>query len=164
MPILAHMNFFAPLNESQRKAVAIALSTKDFCVIHGPPGTGKTTTVVELIRQLVLRGDRVLAVAPSNIAVDNLAERLSVTPRGQEKKLRLLRVGHPARITPTILKNTLEAVTSRGDDSLVVADIQRELQEHYSSLSAKDKKQVVSWCHVELGKKFIRRLRYSVRN
>lgn len=139
-PIYPSINFFTNLNESQRKAIAMALSTKDFCVIHGPPGTGKTTTVVELIRQLVSRGDRVLAVAPSNIAVDNLAERLSVTPKGQDRQLRLLRVGHPARITPMILKNTLEAVTSQGDESLVVADIQREIQEHYSSLSATDKK------------------------
>jgi ATP-dependent RNA/DNA helicase IGHMBP2 len=93
-----------------------------------------------LIRQLVLRGNRVLAVAPSNIAVDNLAESLAATPPGQERPLRLLRVGHPARITPAVLENTLEAVTSRGDESLVVADIQKELQQHFAALSARDKK------------------------
>lgn len=46
-------------------------------MIHGPPGTGKTTTVVELIAQAVKRGDKVLASAPSNVAVDNMAERLA---------------------------------------------------------------------------------------
>ncbi|MFN9974841.1 MAG: AAA domain-containing protein, partial [Phycisphaerae bacterium] len=44
--------------------------------MHGPPGTGKTTTVAEVIRQLVARGERVLACAPSNTGVDNLLERL----------------------------------------------------------------------------------------
>src|SRR6185369_1640259 len=60
------------LNESQREAVRFALSARDLAVIHGPPGTGKTTTVVELIRQAVRRGEKVLACAPSNIGVDNL--------------------------------------------------------------------------------------------
>ncbi len=50
--------------------------TPELALIHGPPGTGKTTTIVELIIQSVQRGERVLAVAPSNIAIDNIAERL----------------------------------------------------------------------------------------
>src|SRR5205807_1402462 len=64
------------LNTSQQEAVQFALSAHDLAIIHGPPGTGKTTTVVELIRQAVRRGDKVLACAPSNLAVDNLLERL----------------------------------------------------------------------------------------
>src|SRR5262249_24424874 len=55
------------LNESQGEAVAFALAAKDVAILHGPPGTGKTTTVVELIRQAVRRGERVLACAPSNL-------------------------------------------------------------------------------------------------
>jgi MoxR-like ATPase len=47
------------LNESQLSAIAVALASQDVCLIHGPPGTGKTTTVVELIRQAVARGERV---------------------------------------------------------------------------------------------------------
>ena len=54
--------------------MAFALSAQDVAIIHGPPGTGKTTTVVELIRQAVLSGQRVVATAPSNLAVDNLLE------------------------------------------------------------------------------------------
>jgi hypothetical protein len=65
--------YFDVLNDSQRNAVQTALQSKDIFCIHGPPGTGKTTTLVEIIRQCVSRGERVLAVAPSNIAVDNLA-------------------------------------------------------------------------------------------
>ncbi|MGA1525802.1 MAG: AAA domain-containing protein, partial [Planctomycetota bacterium] len=65
------------LDASQRDAVAAALEADPIALIHGPPGTGKTTAVVELIRLAVLRGERVLATAPSNVAVDNLAERLA---------------------------------------------------------------------------------------
>ena len=71
---------FAPLdgalNPSQQEAVRFALFARDVAVLHGPPGTGKTTAVVELIRQAVRRGEKVLACAPSNLAVDNLLERL----------------------------------------------------------------------------------------
>src|SRR5262245_7033769 len=66
----------AGLNESQRRAIDFALSAKDVAILHGPPGTGKTTAVVELIRRAVRRGQRVLACAPSNVAVDNVLERL----------------------------------------------------------------------------------------
>ena len=55
-------------------------------MIHGPPGTGKTTTVVELIRQAVAMGLKVLACAPSNVAVDNLVERLAVKQVRKERE------------------------------------------------------------------------------
>jgi superfamily I DNA and/or RNA helicase len=61
----------------QRKAVGKALSCNHFMLLHGPPGTGKTTAVVEIILQEVKRGHKVLACAASNIAVDNIVERLS---------------------------------------------------------------------------------------
>lgn len=76
------------LNPSQREAVEFALSAREVALIHGPPGTGKTHTCVELIRQLVKRGERVLVCGPSNISVDNLVDRLSKT------KLDIVRVGH----------------------------------------------------------------------
>jgi hypothetical protein len=67
----------------------------------------QTTAVVELIRQAVARGERVLASAASNIAVDNMAERLLAHSAGHAKPLRVVRVGHPARlcVQPTTLKN-----------------------------------------------------------
>jgi primosomal protein N' len=68
------------LNASQIEAVEFALAAADVAIVHGPPGTGKTTTVVELIRQAVARGEKVLACAPSNLAVDNLLERLQPRP------------------------------------------------------------------------------------
>lgn len=61
----------------QRAAVAKALGANNLLLLHGPPGTGKTTAVVEIILQEVQRGCKVLACAASNIAVDNLVERLA---------------------------------------------------------------------------------------
>ena len=71
----------------------------DVGMIHGPPGTGKTTTVVELILQTVkTQRSKVLACAPSNIAVDNIIERLAAAEPG----LRIVRIGHPARMLESI--------------------------------------------------------------
>ncbi|KAJ2236893.1 ATP-dependent 5'-3' DNA helicase hcs1, partial [Coemansia sp. RSA 475] len=64
------------LNAEQRSAVNFALTVKEISVIHGPPGTGKTQTLVEIVRQLVRQEKRVLMCGPSNASVDNMAERL----------------------------------------------------------------------------------------
>ncbi|MSR59181.1 MAG: DNA-binding protein [Planctomycetaceae bacterium] len=92
------------LDDSQREAVSHALAAEGIAIIHGPPGTGKTTAVVELIRQTIRRGERVLACAPSNLAVDNLLERLLA---GGERAIRL---GHPARVLPELREHTLDVL------------------------------------------------------
>src|SRR5258708_16001986 len=84
------------LNATQQAAVRFALAAEDLAIIHGPPGTGKTTAVVELIRQIVLRGQTVLACAPSNLAVDNLFRR-PVPPRQNATPPR-----PPPRISPPL--------------------------------------------------------------
>ena len=80
------------LNTSQKEAIEFSMKQKELAVIHGPPGTGKTTTVVELITQEVKQGSKVLCCAPSNVAVDNLLEKLA------KNKIRVIRIGHPARV------------------------------------------------------------------
>ena len=90
------------LNEVQLGAVQFALSARDVGLIHGPPGTGKTTAVVEVIRQAVRRGRKVLACAPSNLAVDNIFERLLGF------RERVVRLGHPARVLPELREHTLD--------------------------------------------------------
>lgn len=108
------------LNESQRAAVAHALAARDVAVIHGPPGTGKTTAVIELIRQAVARGERVLACAPSNLAVDNLFERL--LDAGES----VVRLGHPARVRPELREQTLELLVENHPDMRVVRNLFKE--------------------------------------
>ncbi|CAN0469770.1 unnamed protein product, partial [Ectocarpus sp. 12 AP-2014] len=87
------------LNDSQREAVAFALATRDVALIHGPPGTGKTTTVVALIREAVAHGWRCLVCAPSNVAVDGILEKLVAKLGGRP---RVVRMGHPARLLPQV--------------------------------------------------------------
>lgn len=114
--------FNARLNPYQHEAVLKSLSAQDVSLVHGPPGTGKTTVLVEIIRQAVAKGARVLASAPSNIAVDNLLEKLLETP------LKVVRMGHPARILDSLRHATLSAqVAEHGDQSYIrELDQQRE--------------------------------------
>ncbi|MBQ6512662.1 IGHMBP2 family helicase [Methanobrevibacter sp.] len=82
------------LNNSQKTAIENALSCENFFLIHGPFGTGKTRTLVELISQETRQNHKVLATAESNAAIDNILERLM-----ENKKLNLTRLGHPQRVS-----------------------------------------------------------------
>lgn len=108
------------LNPSQIEAVQFALSAEDVAIIHGPPGTGKTTTLVELIRQITRKGQTVLAVASSNLAVDNLLERLIAA--GEDA----LRLGHPARVTPVLREHTLDLLVENHPEVKIAEKLTRE--------------------------------------
>jgi superfamily I DNA and/or RNA helicase len=110
----------AQLNASQRDAIAFALSARDVAIIHGPPGTGKTTTVVELIRLAVAQGEKVLACAPSNLAVDNMLERLIALGVGA------VRLGHPARVSPELRAHTLDLMVENHADLKVARKLIRD--------------------------------------
>ncbi|GLT96075.1 hypothetical protein SLE2022_137240 [Rubroshorea leprosula] len=114
--------FNSNLDHSQKDAISKALSSKDVFLLHGPPGTGKTTTVVEIILQEVKRGSKILACAASNIAVDNIVERL--VPH----RVKLVRLGHPARLLPQVLDSALDAQVLRGDNSSLANDIRKEIK------------------------------------
>ena len=114
--------FNAGLNDGQRAAVAACLAARQLCMIHGPPGTGKTTAVVEYIRQEVARGRRVLACAPSNVACDNLAERLAAAGT-----VRLVRLGHPARVAAALQRHSLDAQVRAAEGTSIVRDVRAEL-------------------------------------
>jgi len=90
------------LNDSQKLAIENALSCENFYLIHGPFGTGKTRTLVELISQETRQNHKVLATAESNAAVDNILERLM-----DNKKLNLTRLGHPQRVSKHNITQTL---------------------------------------------------------
>ncbi|NXJ28396.1 SMBP2 protein, partial [Dicrurus megarhynchus] len=126
--------FNASLDESQREAVSFSLAQRELAIIHGPPGTGKTTTLVEIILQAVQQGLKVLCCAPSNVAVDNLVERLA------GGRARLLRLGHPARLLQPIQRHSLDAVLARGDNAQIVADIRRDIDQAWAKTKkAQDK-------------------------
>jgi ATP-dependent RNA/DNA helicase IGHMBP2 len=91
------------LNASQLEALRKILGARDVGFIHGPPGTGKTTTLVHAIMHVVKYERQVLVCAPSNAAVDLLADKLS------DRGLSVLRIGHPARVTEQSLSKTLDA-------------------------------------------------------
>jgi ATP-dependent RNA/DNA helicase IGHMBP2 len=91
------------LDGPQLEAVDRALRAEDVALVHGPPGTGKTRTLVEIIAQAVARGERVLATGASNGAVDNLGLRL------HRAGLDVVRLGHPARVAAALESVSLEA-------------------------------------------------------
>jgi superfamily I DNA and/or RNA helicase len=91
------------LNDSQLVAVRHVISAQDVAIIHGPPGTGKTTTLVQAILETTRRERRVLVCAPSNTAVDLLTEKLA------ERGVNVIRLGNPSRVSELLLKHTLDA-------------------------------------------------------
>ncbi|WP_338791785.1 AAA domain-containing protein [Bernardetia sp. MNP-M8] len=90
------------LNESQKNAVQKILQAEDIAIIHGPPGTGKTTTLVASIIETLKTERQVLVCAPSNTAVDWLTEKLNA------KEVKVTRLGHPARVSDTLEHITLD--------------------------------------------------------
>lgn len=99
------------LLDAQRSAVTLALSASHVGLVHGPPGTGKTRTLVELVRQAVKRGERLLVTAPSHAALDTLGERLL------DARVPLVRLGHPARASDAMESATLDARIADSDAS-----------------------------------------------
>lgn len=93
---------FPYLNEDQEKAVNNVLEAKDVAIVHGPPGTGKTTTLVEAIYETLRREPQVLVCAQSNMAVDWISEKLV------DRGLNVLRIGNPSRVNDKMLSFTYE--------------------------------------------------------
>ncbi|MEO6232938.1 MAG: AAA domain-containing protein [Ferruginibacter sp.] len=106
----------AQLNESQQLAVAAIVQNENITVVHGPPGTGKTTTLIEAIIQLINIGEKVLVSAPSNTAVDNITKGLI------RQGIHVLRVGNASKVDQTIFSHTPEG-------KLANAKQQKEIKE-----------------------------------
>ena len=90
------------LNPAQEQAVNEVLRAKDVMVVHGPPGTGKTTTLVEAINETLMRESQVLVCAQSNMAVDWISEKLV------DRGISVLRIGNPSRVNDKMLGFTYE--------------------------------------------------------
>ena len=93
---------FPYLNQTQEDAVNMVLRAKDVAIVHGPPGTGKTTTLVEAIRETLMRENQVLVCAQSNMAVDWISEKLV------DRGINVLRIGNPTRVNDKMLSFTYE--------------------------------------------------------
>ncbi|KAI9504474.1 DNA helicase [Coemansia spiralis] len=112
------------LNDSQKAAIELAIAAEDIALIHGPPGTGKTHTIIEVIRQLVKRGKRLLVCGPSNVSVDNLVERL-----GRLREFPMVRLGHPARLLPAAVAHSLDSQTRYSEQGELARDVRKEMDD-----------------------------------
>ncbi len=102
-PVNTSLNFQNKnLNESQQQAITAITTNEQITIVHGPPGTGKTTTLIEAILQLIKAGEKILVSAPSNTAVDNIAKGLI------QQGVKLLRVGNTSKVDEAIFAHTPE--------------------------------------------------------
>lgn len=114
----------AALNPSQQAAIDKILSANELAIVHGPPGTGKTTTLVQAIKALIQQDHRqILVVAPSNAAVDLLSEKLS------DEGLNTLRVGNPARVSERLMSLTLDGKMSEHSSTKEIRKLKKQAGE-----------------------------------
>src|SRR5215217_7298825 len=97
---------------SRASATRLQLAADDFFLVHGPPGTGKSTVLAEVAAQAVARGQRLLCTAASNAAVDHLLDLCLA------QGLRAIRVGHPARVAARLQEHTLDIVVEEHPDRI----------------------------------------------
>jgi superfamily I DNA and/or RNA helicase len=112
------------LNASQQDAVNKILAANELAIVHGPPGTGKTTTLVQAIKALVKQDHKqILVVAPSNTAVDLLSEKLS------DEGLNVLRVGNPARVSERLMSLTLDSKMAEHNSMKEIKKLKKQANE-----------------------------------
>jgi len=115
------------LNSEQNLAVAKILAAPELAIVHGPPGTGKTATLVEAILAITREDQRpILAVAPSNAAVDLLTEKLD------EKGLNVIRIGNPVRVSDHLAALTLDARVAAHPAAKTLRDLKKQAAEFRS--------------------------------
>ncbi|MFD2519431.1 AAA domain-containing protein [Emticicia soli] len=127
--------FFAKnLNDSQLGAVEKILQANELAIVHGPPGTGKTTTLVQAIKALIKQDNKqILVVAPSNTAVDLLSEKLHL------EGLNVVRVGNPAKVTERLMSLTLDSKMTDHPQMKEAKRLKKQAQE-YKNMAHKYKR------------------------
>ena len=122
------------LNESQQLAVNKIITASHLAIVHGPPGTGKTTTLVHAIKSLAKHNDqKILVVAPSNTAVDLLTEKLVA------EGLNVIRVGNPARVSERLLAATLDRKMADHPEMKTIKSLKKQASE-YKNMAHKYKR------------------------
>lgn len=114
------------LNPAQEQAVAEVLRARDVMVVHGPPGTGKTTTLVEAVCEVLRREPQVMVCAQSNTAVDWISELLA------DRGVSVLRIGNPVRVTDKMLSHTYERRFEAHPDYPALWAVRRTIRQLYS--------------------------------
>jgi len=114
------------LNDIQNKAVNLISSAQDLAIVHGPPGTGKTTTLIQSIIHTLKTEKQILVCAPSNAAVDLLASKLT------KKLVNVVRIGHPARVTEDSLQLTLDYKITRHAHFKELKALKKETEEYFN--------------------------------
>jgi superfamily I DNA and/or RNA helicase len=114
---------FDKLNDSQNRSLTSILEADDVSIIHGPPGTGKTTTLVKAIQEVLKNEKQVLVCAPSNTAVDLLTEKLA------EAGVRVVRFGNPSRVSENLLALTVDAKVAAHKDFKQIKELKKRAAE-----------------------------------
>lgn len=117
-----HINIDARLNQSQRSAVKSMLENQDILAIHGPPGTGKTSTLAEGIRLLASKGKKLLVSAPSNTAVDHLVFKLA------ELDIDVVRIGHLGKVGEQAFPHALEAKLQASSEAKMIKQLRQRAE------------------------------------
>ena len=111
------------LNDSQQNAVNAIIQNEDITIVHGPPGTGKTTTLIEAIVQLIKAGEKILVSAPSNTAVDNITRGLIA------QRVSVLRIGNTSKVDATIFMHTPEGKLANGKQEKEIKQLKIRAEE-----------------------------------
>jgi ATP-dependent RNA/DNA helicase IGHMBP2 len=112
------------LNESQQEALSKINGNEPIVIVHGPPGTGKTTTLVASIAELVKNGEKVLVCAPSNAATDHIALQLI------KQGISTLRIGNQTKMSPELLPFTLEGKMALGNEQKQIKKMRIQAEEY----------------------------------
>lgn len=111
------------LNASQQQAVAAIVQNENVTIVHGPPGTGKTTTLIEAIKQLTQQGKKIAVAAPSNTAVDNIVAGLL------QQNINVLRVGNTSKVSDNIFPHTPEGKLQNSKQLKEIKELKKRAEE-----------------------------------
>ncbi len=124
-----HFTFNSQLNESQNNTVKAALENQDFTVIHGPPGTGKSTTLIEIVIQNIRTKQRMLLCTPSNAAADHLCVELD------KKGVNVIRLGNLSRMRDQVWKMTMESAIDEHPDTQSIKKMKIDARDLFKAAS-----------------------------